>query len=62
MCIYLRKNPMLTNAVLTYVEYWGLEIIITKFNFKSMIKFKNLKTVKVLSFDTDLNQRRYVKL
>ena len=37
-------------------------MIITKYNFKSSLKYKNLKNVKIESIDIDLNQRRSVKI
>jgi hypothetical protein len=58
----LRNNPVFTNAVLTDVEEWGLKICIPKFNFKTMIKFKHLKSIKVTKFSTDESSRKYVKI
>jgi hypothetical protein len=42
-----------TNAVLTDIEEWGLKICIPKFNFKTMLKFKKLKSIKAGKVATD---------
>lgn len=62
LCLYLRENPVFTNGVLTDIEEWGLKICIPKFNFKTMLKFKQLKSIKVGKMGTDENLRKFVKL
>jgi hypothetical protein len=62
LCLYLRDNPVFTSAVLTDIEEWGLKICIPRFNFKTMMKFKQLKTVKAGKVGTDENSRRFVRL
>lgn len=62
LCIYLRDNAVFTSAVLTSVEEWGIKVCVPKFNFKTVIKFKNIKSITVTKYDTDTNLRKYVKL
>jgi hypothetical protein len=62
MCTYLQNNPIVTTAILTSVESWGIKVCISKYYFKSVITFSHLKTAKVTQFDTDPTFRKYVKL
>lgn len=62
LCHYLRQHPAFTTGILLQVFEWGLKICATKYGFKTIIKFEDIPSLKVLKSDADSNNRKYVKV
>ncbi len=56
----MKDKPVFTQAILVAIEEWGFKISVPKYDCRMILKFTDLKNLKVLKFEKTLEDKKYM--
>lgn len=62
MCLYLKANKVNARGIISEAEDWGIRVCIPSFDFKGIIRFKDIAKLSVTSTEDDNEGKKSINL